>query len=147
MQNLDGQIVPINQMRRTTDPDGTMVLEEWSRQAVLDAYPEAADMERITNPLDYLEHRRTGRGPTGTVPLLSLFRDDPDYPWKHRYRQMGGPTGTCFRLEDVPRPRDIAEPPENRNPRPVYGPHPGLHIEDTQGVSSPQNGPEQGEVL
>ena len=47
----------------------------------------------------------------------------------------------------VPRPRDIAEPPENRNPRPVYGPRPGLHIEDTQGVSSPQNGPEQGEVL
>ena len=48
---------------------------------------------------------------------------------------------------DVPRPRDITEPTENRNPRPVYGPHHGLHIEDTQGVSSPQSGPEQVEVL
>ena len=45
------------------------------------------------------------------------------------------------------RPRDIAETPENRNPRPVYGPRLGLQIEDTQGVSSQQNGPEQGEVL
>ena len=48
---------------------------------------------------------------------------------------------------DIPRPRDIAEPPENRNPRPVHGPRLGLHIEDTQGVSSPQSGPEQVEVL
>ena len=152
MQNLDGQIVPINQMRRTTDPDGTMVLEEWSRQAVLDAYPEAADMEIVLQPREYLEHGCTVMGPkvmgpTGPVPLLSLFRDDPDYPWKRRYRQQGGPTGTCFRLEDIPRPRDIAEPPENRNPRPVHGPRPGLQIEDTPCVSSPQNGPEQGEVL
>ena len=155
MQNLDGQIVPINQMRRTTDPDGTMVLEEWSRQAVLDAYPEAADMEIVLPPREYLEHGGTVMGPkvmgpTGTVPLLSLFRDDPDHPWKHRYRQQGGPTGTCFRLEeeeDIPRPRDIAEPTENRNPRPVYGPHHGLQTEDTPCVSSPQNGPEQGEVL
>ena len=151
MQNLDGQIVPINQMRRTTDPDGTIVLEEWSRQAVLDTYPEAADMELITNPLDYLEHRRTGRGPTGTVPLLSLFRDDPDYPWKRRYRQKGGPTSIWFRPEeeeeDIPRPQDSTEPSENRNPRPVYGSRPGLQIEDTPCVSSPQSGPEQGEVL
>ena len=152
MQNLDGQIVPINQMRRTTDPDGAMVLEEWSRQAVLDAYPEAADMEIVLPPREYLEHGCTvmgpkAMGPAGPVPLLSLFRDDPDYPWKRRYRQMGGPTGTWFRAEDVPRPRDIAEPTENRNPRPVYGPRPGLQTEDTQGVSSPQSGPEQGEVL
>ena len=48
---------------------------------------------------------------------------------------------------DIPRPRDITEPTENRNLRPVHGPRLGLHIEDTQGVSSPQNGPEQGEVL
>ena len=48
---------------------------------------------------------------------------------------------------DTPRPRDITEPPENRNPSPAHGPHPGLQIEDTQGVSSPQSGPEQGEVL
>ena len=48
---------------------------------------------------------------------------------------------------DIPRPRDIAEPTENRNPRPVYGPRPGLLTEDTPCVSSPQNGPEQGEVL
>ena len=48
---------------------------------------------------------------------------------------------------DIPRPRDIAEPPENRNPRPVHGPRPGLLTEDTQGVSSPQSGPEQGEVI
>ena len=49
--------------------------------------------------------------------------------------------------EDIPRPRDITEPPENRNPSPVYGPHHGLPIEDTPGVSSPQSGPEQWEVL
>lgn len=48
---------------------------------------------------------------------------------------------------DMPRPRDITEPPENRNPSPVYGSHPGLLTEDTQGVSSPQNGPKQWEVL
>ena len=48
---------------------------------------------------------------------------------------------------DPPRPRGIAEPTENRNPRPVYGPRPALQTEATQGVSSPQNGPEQGEVL
>lgn len=48
---------------------------------------------------------------------------------------------------DIPRPRGIAEPPENRNPSPVHGPRPGLQTEDTQGVSSPQSGPEQGEVL
>lgn len=48
---------------------------------------------------------------------------------------------------DTPRPLDIAEPPENRNPRPVHGPRPGLQIEDTQGVSSPQSGQEQGEVI
>ena len=48
---------------------------------------------------------------------------------------------------DIPRPRDIAAPQDDRHPRPVHGPRPGLHIEDTQGVSSPQNGPEQGEVL
>ena len=48
---------------------------------------------------------------------------------------------------DMPRPWDITEPPENRNPSPVHGPHPVLQIEDTQGVSSPQSGPEQGEVL
>ena len=48
---------------------------------------------------------------------------------------------------DMPRPRDITEPPENRNPSPVHGPRPGLLTEDTQGVSSPQNGPEQVEVL
>ena len=48
---------------------------------------------------------------------------------------------------DMPRPRDIAEPLENRNPSSVHGPHHGLQAEDTQGVSSPQSGPEQGEVL
>ena len=48
---------------------------------------------------------------------------------------------------DVPRPRGVTEPTENRNPRPVYEPRPGLQTEDTQGVSSPQSGPEQGEVL
>ena len=151
MQNLAEWLVNFGPCRRFTDPDGTIGLEEWSRQAVLDTYPEAADMELITNPLDYLEHRRTGRGPTGTVPLLSLFRDDPGYPWKRRYRQKGGPTSIWFRPEeeeeDIPRPRDITEPTENRNPRPVHGPRLGLHIEDTQGVSSPQSGPEQGEVL
>lgn len=153
MQNLDGQIVPINQMRRTTDPDGTIVLEERSRQAVLTACPEAADMEIVLQPREYLEHGCTVMGPkvmgsTGPVPLLGLFRDDPDYPWKRRYRQQGGPTGTCFRLEeDMPRPRDVTEPPENRNQSPVHGPHHGLLPEDTQGVSSPQSGPEQWEVL
>lgn len=153
MQNLDGQIMSLNQMRRTTDPDGEMVIEEWSRQAVLAACPEAADMEIVLQPREYLEHGCTVMGPkvmgsTGPVPLLGLFRDDPDYPWKRRYRQLGGPTGTCFRLEeDMPRPRDIAEPPENRNPSPVHGPRPGLLTEDTQGVSSQQSGPEQGEVL
>ena len=152
MQNLAEWLVNFGPCRHFRDEDGTTVLEEWSRQAVLDTYPEAADMELITNPLDYLEHRRTGSGPTGTVPLLGLFRDDPDYPWKRRYRQKGGPTSIWFRPEeeeeeDVPRPRDLAEPTENRNPRPVYGPRPGLQTEDTQGVSSPQNGPEQVEVL
>ena len=48
---------------------------------------------------------------------------------------------------DMPRPRDIPEPTENRNPRPVHGTHPGLLTEDTQGVSSPQSGHNQGEVL
>ena len=48
---------------------------------------------------------------------------------------------------DTARPRDIAETPENRNPSPVYGPRLGLLTEDTPCVSSPQSGPEQGEVL
>lgn len=152
MQNLDGQIVPINQMRHTMDQDGTMVLEERSRQAVLDACPEAADMEIVWPPLEYLEHVCTVMGPRvmgpeGPIPLLSLFSDAPDYPWKRRYRQQGGPTGTWFRAEDIPRHLEIVEPSENRNPRPVHGPRPGLQTEDTQGVSSPQNGPEQWEVL
>ena len=152
MQNLAEWLVNFGPCRHFRDEDGTMVLEEWSRQAVLAACPEATDMEVVLQPLEYLEHGCTVlgpkvMGPTGPVPLLSLFRDDPDYPWKRRYRQMGGPTGTCFRLEDVPRPRDITEPPENRNPRPVHGPYHGLLTEDTQGVSSPQNGPEQVEVL